>query len=125
MKHIEKKEHIKEIIDLPASVITTGYARVMEGLQSQEWLMLCELIDNSIASYTDNDPKNPVKGLKIDILLDLNNGESKRLIISDNAKGMTYEQLKRGLKFGTPIEGQGIAGHMYNLGLKSSTFLKR
>jgi hypothetical protein len=90
---------------------------------SNEYLMLCELIDNSISSYISNRTKLDVRGLNIEILIDSRNKENRSLTVTDNANGMDAEVLENAIYFGNPKNLKKSSGlNIYGVGLKQAAF---
>ncbi len=92
---------------------------------SNDYLMLCELIDNSISSYINqkHNPSGDVSELKIEININRNNINNSWLEIIDNANGMNYSQLDKCLEFGDKNkEAKDSPLNIYGVGLKQASF---
>lgn len=86
-----------EIIEFQPKLDASGFVKVgSTGLLN--WQAVNELIANSIDSWISTGPK---KNLHVDILLDNNpiRPEDGKLIITDNASGMTLDELQSSFNF--------------------------
>ncbi|ALD66602.1 ATP-binding protein [Spiroplasma cantharicola] len=92
---------------------------------SNDYLMICELIDNSISSYLNinYNKKQTVKGLKIHLNINRDIKDNYYLEIIDNANGMNEDQLYSCLLFGNSNrEHKDSNLNIYGVGLKQSAF---
>lgn len=83
---------------------------------SKDYLMISELIDNSIGSWLESklcDKEN----LKIEITLDM---ENKKISILDNAFGMSQKQLEDSVKLNKEKSGNVL--NMFGVGMKNAAF---
>ena len=95
----------------------------IKSLKGKTFLMICELIDNSISSWVDDGKNKNIVGLKITVNADFRSFNSAEHIISvtDNAFGMNEKELEQALTiaFINPKpSGLGIFG----MGLKQAAF---
>lgn len=86
------------------------------------WHALAELVDNSTQSYFNNETtlreayQSEGEGLAVDIVYDRQNGS---LRVTDNAMGMSLDELERALRVGLPpVNPSGRS--QYGMGLKTA-----
>jgi hypothetical protein len=96
--------------------------RSYKRLAYSPWHAIAEFVDNSTQSYLDNkaeldaDYRRTESTLAVAINYD---GQAKTLSVSDNAMGMTLEQLRRALIVGEPPEKPSSRSR-FGLGLKTA-----
>ena len=87
------------------------------------WHAIAELVDNATQSYFDNQEaldaafSSSGEELTIGIVYDRENGGMLR--VSDNAMGMSFDELQRGLRLGVP-PADTSGRSKYGLGMKTS-----
>ena len=109
-----------ESIDLTPS---PRVLRMLGEIDFKAWQCLCEIIDNSIDSYSSETFKELNVSPKIKIKLPTPTAttlkEADMLVIEDNAEGMTYETLNKNLKAGyssnDPTDKMGLFGMGFNI----------
>lgn len=85
-------------------------------------LTISEFIDNSIGSYQDNNPENDINGLEITIEFNTVNQKNKRIIISDNAKGMSADELENAMQPNDRRNKNDTQYNQYGVGMKLGIF---
>jgi len=90
--------------------------------RTTHWLALSEFIDNSVSSYKNKKPNNPIDGLIINIDIDYSDVDNKKITISDNANGMDMLELLNAMQ---PNSREGKSNNDYNqygIGMKLGIF---
>lgn len=85
-------------------------------------LAISEFIDNSIGSYQNNNVSNTIDGLMITIKFDNTNLNNKKIIITDNANGMSPDEMENAMQ---PNDRKGKKDTQYNqygVGMKLGIF---
>ena len=85
-------------------------------------LALSEFIDNSIGSFQQNNPNNPIDGLIVTILFDNRNSKNKKIIISDNANGMSAEKMEEAMQPNDRRGKSDVQYNQYGVGMKLGIF---
>ncbi len=97
-----------------------GAIRSFRRLSYTAWHALAEFVDNSTQSYHDHreelDAAYEVEGSSLQVNIDYSQGT---LIISDNAMGMSWEELKHALTVGDPPETPAWRSR-YGFGMKTA-----
>jgi hypothetical protein len=97
--------------------------RMLGQIDFQPWQCLAELIDNSIDAFLDQIHDgailaSPRVAIDLPTDTDLVNG-SAELVITDNGRGMTLEQLQQAVRAGysgnDPVEKMGLFGMGFNI----------
>lgn len=110
---------IKTISIKPTEEIFTSFKRLPYTFQSA----ICEFIDNSIASFEVNKNRKigsiNHSGLEINVVYETGGvfDNEHKLIISDNAFGMNFEEAERAMKLQSIPKSQ-MSLNQYGLGLK-------
>ncbi|AXK51776.1 ATP-binding protein [Spiroplasma alleghenense] len=92
---------------------------------STDFLMLCELIDNSISSYLDSyiNPGKSIKGFKMELIIDRTISGNPNLTITDNSNGMDEFTLEKALILGNSVDTVKTTElNVHGVGLKQSSF---
>ncbi len=103
-------------------VATYELIRGYKNERTNYWLALSEFIDNSISSYKNKNPNNPIDGLMINIDIDYSDNENKKITITDNANGMGMLELLDAMQ---PNSREGKTDNDYNqygIGMKLGIF---
>ncbi|MCA0893285.1 ATP-binding protein [Microbulbifer agarilyticus] len=109
-----------ESIDLTPS---PRVLRMLGEIDFKAWQCLCEIIDNSIDSFSRTDFSNDSQKPKVTIRLPSSSQNKMKandyLVVEDNGAGMTYEELNKSLKAGfsgnNPIDKMGLFGMGFNI----------
>ncbi|MDA8905212.1 ATP-binding protein [Candidatus Thioglobus sp.] len=111
-----------ETIDLTPS---PRVLRMLGEIDFKAWQCLCEIIDNSIDSYSSESFKELKVTPKIKVKLPTNTAttlkESDMLEIEDNAEGMTIEELNKNLKAGYSSNGPSDKMGLFGMGFNIAT----
>lgn len=94
-------------------------------LPSTDYLMLCELIDNSCSSFLkrNNGVMGKIKDGFIDITIDESTKGNKKIIVIDNALGMNTEVLSNSMRQGNGLElKKDSALNEFGYGMKQAAF---
>jgi hypothetical protein len=86
------------------------------------WHALAEFVDNSTQSYFDNKPQLDALtpgDVKLEVKIGYESGRGGRLVISDNAMGMSEAEVARALTIGEPPPEHGYRSQ-FGLGLKTA-----
>lgn len=86
------------------------------------WLAIGEFIDNSISDYQNKDESHPIEGLKINIVFDFEDKKNYKILISDNANGMSRNEMEDAMQ---PSDRKGKKDTDYNqygVGMKLGIF---
>ncbi|MGL4952061.1 MAG: ATP-binding protein [Mycoplasma sp.] len=89
---------------------------------TNHWLAIGEFIDNSISSYQNKDTSNPVEGLVIDIEVDSSDLNNKKVIVTDNAKGMTAAGMEDATQPNDRKNKSDSDINQYGVGMKLGAF---
>ncbi len=103
-------------------VATYELIRGYQNERTTHWLALSEFIDNSVSSYKNKNPDNPIDGLIINIEIDYSDVKNKKITISDNANGMDMLELLNAMQ---PNSREGKTNNDYNqygIGMKLGIF---
>lgn len=86
------------------------------------WYALAEFVDNSTQSYRDHkellERAYKAEQTHLSVTIDYNR-DAGRLVVSDNAMGMSFEELERALQIGKPPPNTS-GRSQYGLGLKTA-----
>lgn len=85
-------------------------------------LAIGEFIDNSISNYQKKDDTNPIDGLKVHIIFNFEDKKNSRILISDNANGMSAIDMEEAMQ---PSDRKGKKDTDYNqygVGMKLGIF---
>lgn len=87
------------------------------------WLTIAEFIDNSISSWQGkNNYDSSLEGLIIEIFYDISDEKNNKLIIIDNARGMSENELVEAMQPFNP-EGKSSSDYnQYGVGMKFGCF---
>lgn len=96
----------------------------ISSLRGKTYLMLSELIDNSISSWIDDGKNISIDGLVVDIDIDLSSEvpEKQKIMVTDNAYGMNEIELENALTLGFKTENKSSGLSIFGMGLKQSAF---
>lgn len=96
----------------------------ISSLRGKTYLMLCELIDNSISSWIDDGKKETTEGLVIEIDVDFSSEvpEKQKILVTDNAFGMNELELENALTLGFKTGNKSSGLSIFGMGLKQSAF---
>ena len=103
-------------------VVTNDLIRGYSNEPTTHWLCLSEFIDNSVSSYKNKNPNNPIDGLIINIDIDYSDNKNKKITITDNANGMNEAELEDSMQ---PNNTKGKSENDYNqygIGMKLGIF---
>ena len=97
--------------------------RMLGEIDFKAWQCLCEIIDNSIDSFSncqlEKDGEKPSIKIKLPGQNQNQIKPSGFLVIEDNGSGMTYEDLNKSLKAGfsgnNPVDKMGLFGMGFNI----------
>jgi hypothetical protein len=106
-------------------VATYGIFRAYRNEPTSIEFVLSEFIDNSIASYSCNNSKSSFDGLtiRIDIIESNSNGMySQKIIITDNAYGMSEGGLCEAMQPGETAGKTTTSINQYGVGMKLAIF---
>ena len=97
-------------------VMTTPYQALYakKNNRSKPYLMLSELLDNSIASWLD---KKQTSDLNIELII---NSKKRTISCSDNANGMSPQELLDSVELNKETSGNNI--NMFGVGMKNAAF---
>jgi len=101
--------------------------RIFRSMSFTPWYALGEFVDNSITSALKN-----ISGLKenngpdyeLEVSITFPSGENK-LVIEDNAAGITQKDMHRALKTGVPPEDTSIGLSKHGVGMKAASTLEK
>ena len=95
----------------------------LEKFPSNIKLAISEFIDNSISSFQNKNINNTVKGLHIKIKFDWRDENNKKIIIIDNANGMSTSVMEESMQpGGNPNEKSDNGLNQFGLGMKQGAF---
>ncbi|MGL4951894.1 MAG: ATP-binding protein, partial [Mycoplasma sp.] len=89
---------------------------------TNHWLAIGEFIDNSISSYQNKNTSNPVNGLIIDIEIDSSDLKNRKVIITDNANGMTAKGMEDATQPNDRKDKSDSDINQYGVGMKLGSF---
>lgn len=89
---------------------------------SNYWLAISEFIDNSIGNYQNNNTNNDIDGLIINIRFDWRDRENRKIIIIDNAKGMSASRLEEAMQPCDRTNKSDTQYNQYGVGMKLGIF---
>ena len=98
--------------------------RMLGEIDFKAWQCLCEIVDNSIDSFTSDfgsstAAKQPTITIKLPSTSASNLKATDVLEIKDNGKGMTIEELEKSIKAGftanNPVDKMGLFGMGFNI----------
>ena len=97
--------------------------KILEKFPSNIKLALSEFIDNSISSFQNKDINNHVNGLNIKITFDWRDEKNRKIIIVDNANGMSPSVMEESMQpGGNPNEKSDNGLNQFGLGMKQGAF---
>ena len=108
-------------------VATYEMIRGYKNRPTNEWLAISEFIDNSISSYVGDKenrgkPSRSINGCRINIEFNNEDEDNVKIIISDNARGMSSSELEDAMQ---PSNRDGNSSNQYNqygVGMKLGIF---
>lgn len=104
-------------------VATYAMIKAYKNQPSNKWLALSEFIDNSISSWQGKDnPEKSLEGLEIKIIFDTRDDNNLRLIISDNANGMSEDEIVNAMQPSDRRNKKDTHYNQYGVGMKLGIF---
>jgi len=98
---------------------------IFRNLNYKAWFALAEFVDNSLQSYLDwkRDPSS--NGCPPVLIVDINisdDGQSQKIIIEDNARGIALKDFDRAFKVASRPPNNDLGLHEFGMGMKTSGF---
>lgn len=101
---------------------TTGVYATYKNIKYDPWTAIAEFVDNSTQSYYDNALKlkglKYWKGLNVDIVCEKNAIDGDKIIIRDNAYGMSFNDFQRAIILDSPPKK--FSRSEFGMGLKTA-----
>lgn len=96
----------------------------ISNMKGKTYLMICELIDNSLSSWLDDGKNSSVNGLNIKIDVDFSSSHERqnKIIVTDNAYGMNEKELENALILGFKSKNKKSGLAVFGMGLKQAAF---
>lgn len=96
----------------------------ISNFRGKTYLMISELIDNSISSWIDDGGNETVNGLEITLDIDFKASDENlhKIQVIDNAYGMDENELEIALTLGMKTQEKDSGLSLFGMGLKQSAF---
>lgn len=101
---------------------TTSVYATYKNIKYDPWTAIAEFVDNSTQSYYDNEDKLKAtkywNGLTVEVIYERDDHTGDRLIIRDNAHGMSFQDFQRAIVLDSPPKNRTRSE--FGMGLKTA-----